>query len=266
MLRIMTDASSILPALAIATIATTVIVLVRYLIVSGFFAWCTKVRRPGLYAGQGDQIRSEIGWSAASAAIYGVPAGLMLYAWDQLGWTRITSDPLALPLWYWPVSVLIYLFLHDTWFYWTHRLMHRPALYRAAHYVHHQSHPPTAWAAMSFHPWEALSGAVLIPALAFVIPIHISALAVVMAVASFFGVTNHMGWEIFPRWLVNGPLGRHLITASHHEQHHRRNKCNYGLYFRFWDQVCGTDRGLCGFDRADRHAVNRTDADSRPIG
>src|SRR3546814_1671269 len=66
----------------------------------------------------------------------------------------------ARPLWYLPLSVLLYLAAHDIWFYWTHRWMHRPRPFRIAHAVHHASRPPTAWAAMSFHPWEAVTGAV----------------------------------------------------------------------------------------------------------
>ena len=102
------------------------------------------------------------------------------------------------PLWWLPVSVLVYLVLHDTWFYWTHRWMHRPRLFKIAHAVHHASRPPTAWAAMSFHPLEAVTGAVVIPVLVFVVPIHIAALGVVLAVMTLMGVTNHMGWEMFP--------------------------------------------------------------------
>jgi sterol desaturase/sphingolipid hydroxylase (fatty acid hydroxylase superfamily) len=68
--------------------------------------------------------------------------------------------------------------------------------------------------------------------------------ATVLSIATIMGVTNHMGWEMFPRWLVHAPLGNWLITASHHERHHEEYKCNFGLYFRFWDRLCGTDRGL----------------------
>jgi lathosterol oxidase len=49
--------------------------------------------------------------------------------------------------------------------------MHAPRLFRLMHAVHHASRPPTAWAAMSFHPYEALTGAIVIPLLVFVIPI-----------------------------------------------------------------------------------------------
>ncbi|WP_219895593.1 sterol desaturase family protein [Aquisediminimonas profunda] len=229
----------------------TLIVGVRYLIVSGTFAWATRLRHPGLYARLTPQIRSEIAWSLASAAIYGIPAGVVAWGWDSRGWTLIYRDLGAYPLWYFPVSILLYLAAHDSWFYWTHRLMHRPWFFSRAHAVHHASRPPTAWAAMSFHPWEALTGAIVIPALVFVIPIHVAALAVVLSVMTLMGVTNHMGWELFPRIIVRGVLGNWLITATHHQRHHDEYRGNYGLYFRVWDKICGTDRGLGTFADGD---------------
>ena len=224
--------------------AMTVIVALRYLAASGGFAFATNRMRPGLYAGMARQIRGEIGWSLASCVIYGIPAGLVAWGWQAHGWTLIYTDATARPLWWMPLSLGLYLFAHDTWFYWTHRWMHQPRLFRIAHAVHHASRPPTAWAAMSFHPIEALTGALVIPALVFVIPIHVAMLAVVLTVMTVMGVTNHMGWELFPRWLVHGRLGGWLITATHHQLHHDRYACNYGLYFRFWDRVCSTDNGL----------------------
>lgn len=239
-----------LAAILLSALAMSAIVAVRYLLTSGGFALATRVRQPGLYAGLDPQIRREIAWSLASALIYGIPAGVVAWGWQAQGWTRIYTDAAAYPLWYLPISVLLYLVAHDSWFYWTHRWMHRPRLFRAAHAVHHASRPPTAWAAMSFHPWEALSGAIVIPALVFLIPIHVGALAVVLTIMTIMGVSNHMGWEMFPRWIVQGPAGRWLITASHHQRHHEQYSCNYGLYFRVWDRLCGTDRGLGDFRKA----------------
>ncbi|WEK45430.1 MAG: sterol desaturase family protein [Candidatus Andeanibacterium colombiense] len=233
-----------LAAILLSALAMSAIVAARYLATSGVFALASRRVRPGIYAGLGAQIRGEILWSLASAAIYGVPAGIVAWGWQQRGWTRIYTGWHDYPLWYLPLSVLLYLFAHDTWFYWTHRLLHRPAWFRAAHAVHHASRPPTAWAAMSFHPLEALTGAVVIPALVFVIPIHVALLGLVLAVMTLMGVTNHMGWEMFPKALVHSRAGHWLITASHHQRHHEQYTCNYGLYFRFWDHLCGTDRGL----------------------
>ncbi len=236
--------SSLAASAALSAAAMTAIVGLRYLITSGAFALATKLVRPGLYAGQTAQIRREIGYSLASAAIYGVPAGIAAWGWQQRGYTQIYSDLNSYPLWYLPVSLLLYLFAHDSWFYWTHRWMHRPRPFRIAHAVHHASRPPTAWAAMSFHPYEAITGAVVIPALVFLIPIHVAVLGLVLTIMTIMGITNHMGWEIFPRALVHSRLGNWLITASHHQRHHENYLCNYGLYFRVWDHLCGTDRGL----------------------
>jgi len=234
-------------AILLSALAMSAIVGLRYLAVSGGFALVTRLRSRGLYRGLDRQIAREIGWSLASAAIYGIPAGIVAWGWAQHGWTRVYGDVGAYPIWWLPASVLVYLFVHDTWFYWTHRLMHRPRWFRAMHAVHHASRPPTAWAAMSFHPLEALTGALVIPALVFVVPIHVGALLVVLTIMTVMGVTNHMGWEMFPRALVHGRLGRWLITASHHQRHHDRYACNYGLYFRVWDRLCGTDGGIGGF-------------------
>ncbi|MDB5662692.1 MAG: sterol desaturase [Sphingomonas bacterium] len=252
----------------LSALAMTAIVGVRYLIASAGFAFATRVRQPGLYAGQGRQIRREIGWSLASAAIYGVPAGIVAWGWRTHGWTRIYEDVGAYPLWWLPLSVFAFLAAHDSWFYWTHRWMHRPGPFRIAHAVHHASRPPTAWAAMSFHPWEALTGAVVIPSLVFLIPIHVAALGTVLAIMTIMGVTNHMGWELFPRSMVTGAAGRWLITASHHQRHHRDYGCNYGLYFRFWDRLCGTDRGLGDFGPTARRGADpgRHAAGGEPVG
>ena len=190
-----------------SALAMTAIVGVRYLITSGAFAFATRLTHPGLYRGLEPQMRREIGWSLVSAAIYGVPAGIVAWGWQAHGWTRIYTDLGAFPLWYLPVSLFAYLLIHDTWFYWTHRWMHRPRLFRLAHGVHHESRPPTAWAAMSFHPVEAITGAIVIPALVFLIPIHVAVLGLVLAIMTIMGVGNHMGWEMFPGALVHGPAG-----------------------------------------------------------
>jgi len=250
-----------LSAIVLSALAMTLIVGVRYVLTSAGFAALTRWRHPGLYAGLDAQIRREIGWSLVSAAIYGVPAGVVAWGWQNRGWTLIYADIHAWPLWYLPVSLLLYLFAHDTWFYWTHRLMHRAYWFRLAHAVHHASRPPTAWAAMAFHPIEALTGAIVIPLLVFVIPIHIAVLGTVLAIMTVMGVTNHMGWEIWPALLWRGPVGEGLITASHHHRHHVEYRCNYGLYFRFWDRVCGTDRGVGVFlDRPGSSGTGRLHA------
>src|SRR5690606_18352450 len=56
-------------AVLVSALAMSVIVALRYFAASGLFAWLTRRRHPGLYAGLAGQIRREIGWSLVSAAI-----------------------------------------------------------------------------------------------------------------------------------------------------------------------------------------------------
>ena len=79
-------------AAATSMLAMTAIVAVRYVAVSGGFAWLTARRLPGLYSEQGRQIRAEIGWSLISALIYGLPAGLVAFCLKEHACTEIYTD------------------------------------------------------------------------------------------------------------------------------------------------------------------------------
>src|SRR3546814_11743344 len=100
---------------------------------------------------------------------------------------------------------------------------------------------------MSFHPIEAVTGAIVVPALVFLIPIHVAVLGLVLAIMTVMGIGNHMGWEMFPRALVHGPAGRWLITATHHQRHHAAYRGKYGLSFLFWDTARGPVIGVVDF-------------------
>ncbi|RMF94881.1 MAG: sterol desaturase family protein [Gammaproteobacteria bacterium] len=229
--------------------ALFVLITLRYFAIAGFFYWALWRReRPLLRARRLTDIRpprrlilSEIRWSVIASAIYALPGALVLEAWKQ-GGTAIYAD-IDSHGWAWYfASIPVYLFLHDTYFYWTHRLMHHPRLFPVMHKVHHESRQPTPWAGFSFHPTESLLGAVILPLLAFLIPIHVSAILFILVLMTVVSVTNHSGFELLPDRLLKGPIGRHWISAAHHNLHHQRYSCNYALYFRFWDRLMGTDR------------------------
>jgi lathosterol oxidase len=64
---------------------------------------------------------------------------------------------------------------------------------------------------------------------------------VLLLLMTVTAVLNHSGWEVLPGKVVDGPIGGQLISATHHSLHHIRFNANYGLYFRFWDRLMGTD-------------------------
>ncbi len=143
---------------------------------------------------------------------------------------------------YWGLSVFLMLILHDTYFYWMHRLIHQPTLYKRIHLVHHKSTNPSPWAAYAFHPLEGvLEAAVVFPIVLF-IPFHFSALLTFLMIMIIYNVYGHLGFELYPKRFSNHPIGKWLNTSVNHNQHHKHFNGNYGLYFLFWDRWMGTLR------------------------
>ncbi len=230
----------------ITTLWLSLIIGARYLLVAGGVWWATWSRAKGIGTRLNRDrpsrklIRHEIRYSLASTPIYALPAAVALEAW-KAGGTRLYLDPAAWPLWWLPVSFVLLLIVQDTHYYWTHRLLHDRRVFRWAHAGHHRARDPSPFASFAFDPAEAALTAWLLPALAFVIPLNIWMLAVMLTVMTATAVMNHCGWEMWPDRWVRGPVGSQLITATHHSRHHTHMKTNFGLYFRVWDRLCGTD-------------------------
>ncbi|MBJ7535346.1 sterol desaturase family protein [Rhodomicrobium vannielii ATCC 17100] len=229
--------------------ALTAIIAARYLALSGLFYWLLwqrggeKLRAKRLNRDRPMRgiVMKEIRLSLLSSAVYAAPAAFALTVFLN-GGTAIYTDWRAyggVP--YLFLSFFIYLVVQDTYYYFAHRLMHHPRLFRWTHAGHHRSRQPTPFASFAFDPAEAALTAWLMPAMVFVVPIHVGVLIGLLMFMSFVAVWNHSGWEVLPRFLVRGPVGGQLISATHHSYHHIRFDRNYGLYFRFWDKVMGTD-------------------------
>ena len=191
-----------------------------------------------------ETIKHEIILSTISAFIYAAPAAVVLEMW-KAGGTALYAGPVtSLSAWgYILLSSFVYLAVQDTYFYWTHRVMHHKKLFPVMHAGHHKSIQPTPWASFSFDPLEALTSAWLLPVMALFVPLHVGAALALLMIMTINAVFNHAGWEVYPEKWLKGWFGKIMITATHHNQHHTKFSGNYGLYFRFWDKVMGTDRG-----------------------
>jgi len=143
---------------------------------------------------------------------------------------------------YFWLAFLIMLVLHDTYFYWMHRLMHHPRLFRYIHLIHHQSTNPSPWAAYAFHPLEAIMEAGIVVIFLFTIPIHLYHLSFFFLFMIVYNVYRHLGWELYPKGFSKHWLGKWINTSINHNQHHQYFNGNYGLYFLFWDRMMGTIR------------------------
>lgn len=146
------------------------------------------------------------------------------------------------------VTVLIALVIHDTYFYWMHRLLHHPRIFRHIHLTHHRSVNPSPFASYSFHALEAVAEALVIPVVLMVLPMDLLTIWMFLSASLCINVYGHLGYEVMPLWFRKTWMFEILNTSTHHNLHHSHFKGNYGLYFRFWDRVMGTENP--GYGRA----------------
>lgn len=223
-------------------------IIFRYFVAAGIFHYYYYVKNFSRYdkrrlskrlAGK-DQLKKEMVWSVKSSAIFAL-VGAGTYALWQNGLTAIYLEPSKYNLWYLPLSLLIISLLHETYYYWVHRWMHQPKIFRVVHKVHHDSRIPTPWTAFSFHPWESIIEALVVPLILIFIPVHIYVLGFYLLVMTVSSVINHLDIEIYPESFQKSRIGELFIGATHHHHHHTEFMTNYGLYFTFWDKWMGTE-------------------------
>lgn len=189
------------------------------------------------------QLLREFAASLRTAAIFSI-GGIVSVMGSDAGWLKAYDDPAALGWgWFW-ASILALIVLHDAWFYWTHRLIHDPRLFRRFHRLHHRSHNPSPFTAYSFDVGEAAINAAFVPIALIFLPVSELALFVFLTHMIVRNVIGHSGYELFPAWRNGRPVFDWLTTVTHHDLHHAQAGWNYGLYFTFWDRVMGTEHPL----------------------
>lgn len=162
----------------------------------------------------------------------------MLYA---SGATKLTLDAATIG---WPMIAATFvglLVFNDAWFYFWHRLLHHPKLFRYVHAVHHKSVDVNPFSSYSFHWFEGLIlGAWILP-VALLVPIYLPVLGVLHGIGLANNIMSHLGYEFLPRWLLQVPVLRWMNTSTFHNLHHTSFNGNYALMFRFWDRMLGTE-------------------------
>ncbi len=188
-----------------------------------------------------DYIR-EIIFSIVSIMIFTLPPVIMLKIDSIREHTTYYSDISTYGWFYFFAAFPIMLFVHDTYFYWLHRLIHHKALFSIIHLVHHKSTNPSPWAAYSFHPLEAILEAGVFVVFLFIMPINDLHLLVFFIFSLTYNVYGHLGYELYPKGFNKTWIGKWINTSVNHNMHHQYFKGNYGLYFTFWDRAMHTIR------------------------
>lgn len=230
-------------------VAIFIIVFFRYLLLASiayliFYkvckkSWSWKKIQPRFPARS--DYRREFLYSLSTSAIFAA-LGYLFFFGPIVHYTKVYQDIHLMGIPYFLGSVVLTLIVHDTYFYWTHRMMHHPLLFPWFHKVHHLSVNPSPWAAMAFHPLEALVEFGIIAIVPFLYPIHPLAIALFLLIMMIYNVYGHLGYELYPKGFASSAIGKWINTSINHNQHHQHLQGNYGLYFLWWDRWMGTVR------------------------
>lgn len=249
----------------ILTVSFFAVITGRYFIIAGAFYlmfyiwWPSKWEQRKLHRKEyrKGQLGTEIRWSVITGLLFALVGAGTVVLW-QKGATLVYADPLRYGLWYLPASLVVSMLLHETYYYWLHRWMHQPRVFRIVHKVHHDSRITSPFTAFSFHPLEGFLQAIFFPLLLMILPLHYDVIIVQLVIMTFSSVINHLDIELYPKGFSRNALGRWLIGATHHSLHHTQFKFNFGLYFTFWDKLGDTESPVFNslFDQATRSPAN----------
>ena len=179
----------------------------RYFIVAGlsfllfyviFKSTLTQKKIQERFPAAKDYLR-EIFYSIITILIFGIVPVVFIFNESVSKYTLLYKDIAAMG-WVYYFSVFpVMLFMHDTYFYWIHRLMHNKVLFKWFHLVHHRSTNPSPWAAYAFHPLEAILEAGILVVFLFTLPMHRTNFAIFFLFMIVYNVYGHLGWELYPK-------------------------------------------------------------------
>lgn len=184
--------------------------------------------------------RHDLAFSASTFFVFALYDVCLLLLQNN-GYTQVYVDINKYGIAWLPMSFFIVLFLDDTFFYWSHRAMHLPQLYKFFHKVHHESTDPSPLTAFAFHPSEAVVENFVHFVLPFFLPLHFGVIFAVQIFSMLNTVLAHLGYEIYPAGWVKMPVLKYKNTSTHHNMHHQLFNGNYSLYFTWWDKWMGTE-------------------------
>ncbi len=194
-------------------------------------------------------LRREITYSTASVAILAA-CNVVIVALELTKSIDVYSRPLEHGVVWLVLSLPALIAWQDFHFYWTHRLLHTPWLFRHVHFVHHRSRHPSPFAAFSFHPVEALNNSAMLLMALLAVPVNEVVLGLFIVHQVIRSTHGHAAVETMPKGFARHAFWGRFITTTHHHLHHEVPRSNFGLWFTWWDRLGGTEHASY-FERFD---------------
>jgi len=205
------------------TSLVTVMYIATYVVTAGIFEWTNPAPKTEKRL---HNMKKELYYGISAMVCNVCYAVTWLYAVDKFTpyYGYYAHHPYGLPDF--AFNAISYMFFMDTWFYWTHRLLHHRFFWIYVHFHHHQFINPTAFAQDAVHPFEAvLQGPMGHHMVTLLVPMHPVSHALFGFLTSVYAIAAHDGRQ---------------FDLNDHVKHHHYTSCNFGLYWGLWDYICGT--------------------------
>ena len=168
-----------------------------------------------------NQVYDNMFWSIASGVTVWTAYEVLYLTCVANGWVNIvpfTESPIQFFAW-----ILCFPLIRGTHFYFIHRLLHHPFLFKHVHITHHRNVNTGPWSGISMHPIENIIYQSS-PLIHFIIPSDPVVVVIHLILVTLNPAFTHSGFE-----KVMNKETKILDSADfHHQLHHRYYDCNYG--------------------------------------
>jgi len=180
-----------------------------------------------------DQVHDNMFWSLISGVTVWT-AFQVFIVWGMANGYFPTLTFTDNPVWYLALFILMPMWsaFH---FYWIHRLLHVPFMYKRFHALHHRNVNIGPWSGMSMHPVEHILyfSTVLVHAVVATHPVHLIYHLIFQGPGA---AMSHTGYED----LLIKDRRKLALGTFYHTLHHRFFECNYGNQEMPMDRWFGT--------------------------
>lgn len=134
------------------------------------------------------------------------------------------------------INVLVGLIILNLWneihFFIIHRFMHLRFFMKNVHYIHHQSKVPTVYSVYSFHWLEALLLSTVPLTIVPFLPFSFVSIAIYPLTSILINYSGHCNYRF-----GNGTGKSWHLFGTNHNEHHFKNKKNYGFLLHIFDTI-----------------------------
>lgn len=184
-----------------------------------------------------DQVRDNIfrtlGFAVPIFTVYEV-AIYWLFANGFLGFLPFSDNSAGFWVLF-AVLVLLMPVIHSTHFYFTHRMLHSPLLYKRVHNIHHRNVEVGPFSGLAMHPVE-LAIYFSTVCVQWILALHPLNALYQLQFAVFNAAMSHTGYD---KILLTEDVGVES-NSYFHFLHHKYFECNYGGTIAPMDQLFGT--------------------------